>query len=219
MVMSYPILILGILKEGSSSQFFRICRDNGATGGTALRATGTVHHLILDFLGLHDSRKEVAFTIVPANLAKKLEQSLNQKLHLSDKGRGILFSMPTSSLIGNHGNSFVYSESEESMQGHQLIVTIVDRTYGDDVVLAAREVGALGATILHGRGTGSQEISKLFNVKIEPEKEVVLMVVDADKTKKISDHIVKTLDITAKGKGLLFTINVNRASGLFDVDA
>ena len=101
------------------------------------------------------------------------------------------------------------------MTNYKMIVVTVGRDIGPDVVDYAREVGGQGATILHGHGAGSAEISKVFNLQIEPEKEVVLMVVDADITDKICQHLTAKLVLDEVGKGYLFTIDVNQTSGIY----
>ena len=216
--MDYPVVLLGIVKDGQGSKFLQACKDGGSTGGTVLRGLGTIGNKVMNILGLHDRRNEVILTIVPNELEDSLHQLISKRLHMDKHGQGVLFSLAATSLIGNHGKDYQFQESEENMADHQVIITIVDREFGDDVVAAGREAGARGATILHGRGKGSREVSKLFHVNIEPEKEVVLMVVDGDKTKTISDNIVKELDIRAKGKGLLFTMGVNQTTGLYEAD-
>ena len=63
----------------------------------------------------------------------------------------------------------------------ELIVTIVNKGFAEDVVDAAKEAGAEGGTILKGRGTGIHENGKLFGMTIEPEKEIILSAVNLDK--------------------------------------
>ena len=61
---------------------------------------------------------------------------------------------------------------------HDLILTIVDRGFADDVMDAAKSAGARGGTILHARGTGAQEAEKFFGIVVQPEKELVMILVE-----------------------------------------
>ena len=58
-----------------------------------------------------------------------------------------------------------------------LIVTIVNRGFADEVMNAARAAGAHGGTILWARGSGVHETEKFFGISIQPEKELVLILV------------------------------------------
>lgn len=58
------------------------------------------------------------------------------------------------------------------------VLVVVDRGYSDSVVALAREHGATGATILHGRGTDGNipRKSGFMHLDIQPEKEILLLV-------------------------------------------
>ncbi|MEX2364611.1 MAG: hypothetical protein WD597_13355, partial [Balneolaceae bacterium] len=62
-------------------------------------------------------------------------------------------------------------------QKFQLIVTIVNKGFSGKVVDASKEAGAEGGTIITGRGSGIHEKAKLFNLAIEPEKDIVLTLI------------------------------------------
>lgn len=96
----------------------------------------------------------------------------------------------------------------------ELIVTIVNRGFSDDVVDAAKEAGATGGTILHGRGTGIHENAKFFGIPIEPEKEIVLTLIDKNKTQAVLEAISKTIELDKPGNGIAFVIEVEKAVGI-----
>ena len=55
---------------------------------------------------------------------------------------------------------------------HEVIFCIVNAGFSDAVMDAAREFGAKGGTVLHARGTANPEAEKLFNITVQPEKEI-----------------------------------------------
>ncbi len=73
---------------------------------------------------------------------------------------------------------------------YEAIFTIVDRGVSDSVIDAATKAGSTGGTIIHGRGgSGTQETAKLFNLEIEPEKDIILILSKVDKTEDIVTSI------------------------------
>ncbi|MDK7186749.1 P-II family nitrogen regulator [Facklamia hominis] len=210
------VLFLAIVKNHTASFFLEKARQAGARGGTIIRAEGTINHPVLNFLGLHDSKREALLMLVEKTQEEHLHRVLEDECHLSKKGEGVLFSFDTTSVYGSQRIHEDFNEEENGLALHQLIVTIVDRDLGDEVVEAARQVGASGATILHGRGLGSKKESKIFNIQIEPEKELVLMVVESKNVTQIVQAIDHELDINRPGAGIVFTMNVNNATGLFE---
>ena len=102
----------------------------------------------------------------------------------------------------------------ENMKLYNSIFAIVDRGHAACVVEAANEAGAKGATIINARGSGIHETSKLFAFDIEPEKEIVLILVGADITSKVCDSIVKKSEIDQAGKGIMFVQDVSQVYGV-----
>ena len=95
---------------------------------------------------------------------------------------------------------------------HKLIVTIVDKGVSDTVIEASKEAGARGGTIIYGRGTGVHEQKKLFSMLIEPEKDVVLTVIEADQADEVLKHIINRSELNEPGHGIAFMIDIDAVS-------
>ncbi len=98
-------------------------------------------------------------------------------------------------------------------QGRTLIVTIVAKGCGDRAMQASIKAGAEGVTIVFGRGIGIHEKKKVLGIPIEPEKEIVLTVTPPDKADAILDEIVKAVSLEAPGRGIAFTVHIDRFVG------
>jgi nitrogen regulatory protein PII len=95
-----------------------------------------------------------------------------------------------------------------------LIVTIVNKGFATDVVDVSRKAGAEGGTIVPGRGTGIHEDSKIFGIPIEPEKEIVLTLINQKKTETVLQAIEKELSLDDPGKGIAFVLDVRKVAGI-----
>ncbi|MCK9298124.1 P-II family nitrogen regulator [Methanoculleus sp. YWC-01] len=96
---------------------------------------------------------------------------------------------------------------------NELIVTIVKRGWSEPVLAAARGAGAEGGTILLGRGTGIHEVKTLLGIAIEPEKEIILTVVTADRTDAVLEAIVAAAELDQPGMGLAFVLPIRCVTG------
>ena len=94
-----------------------------------------------------------------------------------------------------------------------LIVTIVKKGWSERVIHASREAGATGGTVLMGRGTGIHETQSVFGLPIEPEKEVILTVVEVDQTETILSAIERAAELDSPGMGIAFVINLEKIAG------
>ena len=100
------------------------------------------------------------------------------------------------------------------MLNPRLVVTIVRKGWGDSVLEATMNAGAHGGTVLFGRGIGRNEQQRVFGIKIEPEKEVVLTVVPADIVDKVVQEVIRAAELTVPGHGLTFVVPVEKVAGI-----
>ncbi len=95
-----------------------------------------------------------------------------------------------------------------------LIVTIVNKGYAEEVIDAAKKAGAEGGTIINGRGTGVHENAKFLGIPIEPEKEIVLTLIDRVKTEKVLEAVSNAVGLNKPSKGVAFVLEVEKTVGI-----
>ena len=97
---------------------------------------------------------------------------------------------------------------------HEVICCIVNAGFSDDVMDAAREFGARGGTVIRARGTASPEAERLFNIAIQPEKEMVLILVESKIKDDILHALYKAVGLKTPGPGIAFSMPVESVVGL-----
>ncbi len=110
----------------------------------------------------------------------------------------------------------VEDEGENGM--FKKLTVIVDRGMADDVMDIARKAGVKGGTIMHGRGTGAEYTAKLFGMEIEPEKELVMMLMPSGLIDKVVDDLFRELKLEDPRNGILFVEPVLSVCGLLDLE-
>jgi nitrogen regulatory protein PII len=103
---------------------------------------------------------------------------------------------------------------EKVQEVYELIFVIVNTGYTDLVMGAAKGEGATGGTVLNGRGTGNEAMEKFFGITIQPEKEIVLILIP----KTIKDAVLKAIyrdaGLDTRGQGIAFALPVDDVVGL-----
>lgn len=99
-------------------------------------------------------------------------------------------------------------------QNYELIVTIVSRGRSDLVMDAAKNAGASGGTIINARGAGVHEAEKFFGIEIQPEKEIVLILIQKDKRQQVMKEICKNAGLNTEGHGITFSLPVDEVMGI-----
>lgn len=93
-----------------------------------------------------------------------------------------------------------------------LITCIVQRGLADDIVKAAQEAGAQGATIYYARGSGVRERLGILGVTVEVEKEVINIVVATDQADRVFEKIYLAGKLDTPGKGFMYITPLEKAA-------
>lgn len=96
---------------------------------------------------------------------------------------------------------------------YELVITIVNRGYAEIAMEAARTAGATGGTVAHGRGTGGKESKKLLGIAIQPEKEIILILVSTAIRDGVMRAVTATVGLDTNGQGVCFSMPVEAAAG------
>jgi nitrogen regulatory protein PII len=99
-------------------------------------------------------------------------------------------------------------------QKYEAVFCIVNAGFSDTVMEAARKAGAGGGTILKGRGTASREAEELFKIRVQPEKELVMLLVPAEIKDKVLRALYDAVGLDSAGQGIAFSLPVERTIGL-----
>lgn len=114
--------------------------------------------------------------------------------------------------------SLAEKESEElpmletTSNDRDLIFVILRRNKADEAIALARGLGARGATILHGRDARAHALAG-FSLSLDPEKEVLLLVLPASKTRLISQALLEKQTTREAGIDSLMILPVSSHRG------
>ena len=97
---------------------------------------------------------------------------------------------------------------------HEVIFCVVNAGYSDTVMDAAKELGARGGTIIHARGTANREAETLFQITVQPEKEIVMILVPAGIKDDILHALYKKAGLETPGQGIAFSLPVDQVVGI-----
>ena len=99
-----------------------------------------------------------------------------------------------------------------------LITAIVQRGKADELVQAAQEVGAQGASIHYSHGRGVRERLGIFGLAVEAEKEVINIIVSSDQANRVFERIYHAGDFDTPGMGFMWVTPVEKAASFIPKD-
>jgi nitrogen regulatory protein P-II 1 len=93
-----------------------------------------------------------------------------------------------------------------------LITCIVQRGIAEDIVHAAQEAGATGATIYYARGEGVRERLGILALAVEAEKEVIIVAVADDQADHIFERMFIAGELDTPGMGFIYMTKLDKAA-------
>ena len=100
------------------------------------------------------------------------------------------------------------------MPNYEVILSIVNSGFSDVVMDTAKKLGAGGGTVIHARGTATKEAEKIFNITIQPEKEIVMILVPVDIKDVILKGLYDTIGMDTNAQGIAFSLPVDDVIGI-----
>ena len=213
-------LLFVILDDGNDYKIKEIFNKDNIKVRIATHCNGTASPSVLDYFGLAETRKNVYLAIIPDYIEHKILQQLRKEFLINRPGTGIAFTIPISSsnkyLSESFEKNIIKKEKvsmDENKVKYHLIITIVLEGHLEQVMNAAKRMGATGGTVIRGRGLGNNEMVKLFGFEIEPGRELVFNIVEDSIKNKVMEEITKEVGIKTPGKGICISLPVDSAIG------
>jgi nitrogen regulatory protein PII len=198
------------------------------------KGRGTASSEILDLLGIGASEKAVIVCLEQAVGVPVLLKEARKKVKFYSPGTGIAFTVPLSAvndpillvfkqsihksekIAAELGNAPLKGEEKVMANefSHDVIVSIVNHGYSDELMETARKAGATGGTVLNARGQAHSGAVKFFGVSVQDEKEMILILTSRENKVAIMRAICEAHGLNSEAQGIVFALPVEDVIGL-----
>ena len=93
-----------------------------------------------------------------------------------------------------------------------MITCVVQRGKAEEVVQAAQDAGAQGATIYFGSGSGVRERLGLLGLAVDVEKEIITILVGDDQLDRIFERMYFAAELDLPGAGIIYVTKLDKAA-------
>lgn len=220
--MSELYLMVTITERSSIKKFSTLYNRHGVDVNFITVGNGTAVSAALDYLGLEETEKAVILSVVTGNVWKEVKTDLQNRLKIDVPGTGVAFIIPLSSIGGKkpllfltENQNFVKGE-ESSLKDtkYELLVVIANQGYTNMIMDAAREVGQVGGTVIHAKGTGMEKAEQYLGVSLVAEKEMVFIVVKSEIKNQIMKAIMEKAGVESRARSIVFSLPVTGTAGM-----
>ena len=215
-------LMTTIINRKQIKKYMGLYQEEGLLGTFITLGSGTASGAMLDYLGLEATEKAVIFTVLEESNWKKTQKDLRQRFRIDAPGEGVAFIVPLSSIGGKKALQFLtadqeYQKEEESALKdtvYELIMIIANQGNIELVMDAARSAGAYGGTVLHAKGTGTEQAERFMGVSLAAEKEMIFIVAKKEQKNEIMKAVMEKAGLKTKAKAVVFSLPVTDTAGL-----
>ena len=179
---------------------------------------GTASPGILDFLGLEKTEKTIFTSIIPEVREKSILDYIKKEMKIKEIGKGIAFTIPLSSSPMYIQDAFKGKKGvkmkDKNTNKYHLLLTIVIDGYAEKVMDVTKKNGANGGTLLNGREVGNKNAFKFFNMTVEPEKDILLIVCKDEEKNKIMEAIMSKYGANTEARGICVSLPIDNVIGI-----
>lgn len=217
-------LNITIVDRPKAETLLRICSELELPMSLTFLGRGTATAEALERYGLTATEKAIIFTTAIAEKTKQLLRLSKRRLMIDIPGNGVMMSIPVKSVGGGRTLAYLTNDAKtesgvpEMSFDHELLVVILNQSYVDDVMDAARAAGAAGGTVLHAKGTGADYARKFLGVSLASEKEVILIISREKEKAAIMKEITSKAGPDTPAGAVVFSLPVSAVAGLRNLE-
>lgn len=222
---SYRLLML-VTTPKLAEKAVKLFQKGGLPIQYRVEAIGTASSEIMDMLGLGSIDKVLLLSMMPKIFADKMLGKLKQELKLGAVNSGIAVTIPMTG-----ANNLLFHMLEHITEGttlpndkkemvvmdnvkHAMIAAIVNRGFSANVMEAAKLAGASGGTVVNCRRKGDEEVTNFWGLSVQDEKELVLIISDAENKGEIMQEIGEKCGIHSEAQGVVLSLPLDSVIGL-----
>ena len=217
-------LLITILPRGQGDRLTGYFAECGAKLQYILYGHGTARSDIVDYLGFDEPEKDVLLGFVPAANIAMLHEKIDDEIRFSRHGTGISFSLGLSAVSRGLANkveldsiSITKKEEDEELatkEQFEMIACVMERDLCDIAMTAAKNAGARGGTVMKGREVTSEETKKVFGFTIQPEKDLLLLIVKSDIKQDVMSALCAAIAAESDERAVVFSMPVDDVVGI-----
>ena len=215
-------LMMTVTGRQRMPDFIRLYKDKGLDAHFISLGHGTAQQRYMRLLALNETEKMVCLTVLTGRKWLEVKKAMSVRLRIEAPGVGVAYIVPLSSIGGKRELMFLTDGqgfekgAEATLKGteQELLVVIGNQGYNEQIMDAARAVGARGGTVIHARGTGQEKAERFLGISLASEKDVVLIVVPIEKKVETMQKIIHDAGPETAAGAIVFSLPVTDTAGM-----
>ena len=217
-------LLVSIVNRRDEERLKEIIDEVSLSFTFTCEGIGTAHSQVLDYLGIGETEKCIAFSLFPESDEPAIMRELRNRIALYLVGRGISFTVPLTGISQIVAKGMADAATERNMEEEQrmieetrkydLIVAAVAAGFAEEAMEAARAVGAAGGTIIHAHALNNTKAEQFVGVSLMEEQDLLLILTKREGKLPIMQALFEKVGLKTQAGGLIFSVPVDKTAGI-----
>lgn len=182
---------------------------------------------MMDMLGFGNVTRIISLGLITKPRADNILSRLKTKLKFGIHNDGMAFTTAISSVSATAMKIADGTIKEELLKevetdtkqvaknsDYSLIISIINQGYSEDVMDAAREVGAPIGTVLHARQMGGEAALNFLGLPLQEERDLVFIIAKREEKVRIMQAIGEKCGIHSKAHGISMSTPIDACVGI-----
>lgn len=178
---------------------------------------GTASSELLDVLGFGSTERTIVFSMGADRTVERLMYELKEGAAEEFHCKGIVFAMPFTGinqimavLLQKQAQKEEGGKSLEKSGNNSLILIIANHGHTDEIMNTARAAGARGGTILRTRWAGPEDTEQFYGIKIQAEKEMILIVASSETRNVIMETVNRKHGLKTEAGAMICSLGIDQ---------
>lgn len=220
-------LLVSIVNQKDDKKLKAVLDEISVSLSFSFAGKGTARSTVLDYLGIGETEKVVAVSLIPESDEDKIIREIRKEMSLYLVGRGISFTIPLTGISEIVANGIAAAASNRMdrrkvMTGEErrydLIVASVEANHVDEAMEAAREAGAAGGTVVRARSLDNAKAEQFIGISLMEERELLLILTKKEGKLAIMQALSEKVGLKTEAGGVIFSLPVDRTAGISAAD-
>lgn len=212
--------LLSIVENGKGKKLIKELKNLNVRVNFQMVGQGTAPTELLDIFGLGSNDKDIIASLGAESDVRDMIANFGAIFQSHSKYGGLMVVLDVvaagrvlSEILNFNVNQIVEKEAVTMQNEHHnhLIVISINEGYSEDVMKAARKVGATGGTVIKGRLADIEQFAEFVDSKVDGEREMLCILAPAKNSKAIMEAVNRDFGLTSAANGILFALPTEKA--------
>ncbi len=215
-----PMILLSIVERDKGNKLIKELENLSVRMHFQCVGLGTAPTEMMDIFGLGTKDKDIVISLGSEAVVSELMKNFGTIFESHSKYGGLMVVLKVSAasrilteLLSFNRDKTLEKGTDpmENKHNNTLIIVSVNEGFIDDVMHAARTVGATGGTVIKGRLANLEHFASLKDVEVNDERELLCILAPTKISGDIMNVINESFGITSPANGIVFALPTEKA--------